>query len=204
MNNHNQKGHPNLRLKRERELLGWSQEKLAEEIGTTHKIVGRWERGESSPTHYYRERLCKLFGKNAAELGLIDQEVNSKSPDPSSEKIDGQVAALSLEVPSQQPTATAINGRPPIQLFLPKDSPHIVTIHIHQQASEENAIIDTRMTNTLGQERRREMDEIVNRREFNRKALGVAADLINIELLDRFQKALKKHTEIVNRLLHYY
>ncbi|MGB8344731.1 MAG: helix-turn-helix transcriptional regulator [Ktedonobacteraceae bacterium] len=36
---------PNKKLIRQRELRGWSQEKLAEAIGTTAKIVGRWERG---------------------------------------------------------------------------------------------------------------------------------------------------------------
>ena len=63
---------PNLRLKRERESHGWSQEDLAEKIGTTQKIVSRWERGESRPLPYYRQKLIKLFGKDATELGLTE------------------------------------------------------------------------------------------------------------------------------------
>jgi hypothetical protein len=36
--------------------------------------VGRWERGESTPNPYYRTKLCVLFGKNAEELGFIEQQ----------------------------------------------------------------------------------------------------------------------------------
>ncbi|MBV9615717.1 MAG: helix-turn-helix domain-containing protein [Ktedonobacteraceae bacterium] len=58
-------------LKYEREIRGWSQEKVAEKIGTTVRTVSRWERGLAMPYPYYREQLCALFGKNAQELGLV-------------------------------------------------------------------------------------------------------------------------------------
>src|SRR5437899_1266596 len=61
-------------LKHERDLRGWSQAKVAEEVGTTAKNVGRWERGVTFPTPYFREGLCKLFEKNAQELGLVKDE----------------------------------------------------------------------------------------------------------------------------------
>ncbi len=63
---------PNRRLRQARELRGWSQAKVAEQIGTDATTVSRWERGLFSPTPYFRERLCELFGKNAEELGLLD------------------------------------------------------------------------------------------------------------------------------------
>jgi transcriptional regulator with XRE-family HTH domain len=63
---------PNRRLKQERELRGWSQAKVAEQIGTDATTVSRWERGLFSPTPYFRERLCTLFSKNAEELGLLE------------------------------------------------------------------------------------------------------------------------------------
>lgn len=63
---------PNRRLKQARELRGWSQAKVAEEIGTDATTVSRWERGLFSPTPYFRERLCKLFNQNAEELGLLE------------------------------------------------------------------------------------------------------------------------------------
>ena len=58
-------------LKVERELRGWSQARLAEELGTTTRSISRWEQGLSLPFPYYREQLCTLFGKTARELGMI-------------------------------------------------------------------------------------------------------------------------------------
>ena len=52
---------PNDHLCHEREIRGWSQEDLAEKVGTSQKVVSRWERGESIPLPYYRQKLCKLF-----------------------------------------------------------------------------------------------------------------------------------------------
>ena len=63
---------PNNLLKRERELRGWSQARVAEEIGTTAMNVGRWERGTSMPYPHFREKLCVLFSKDAAALGLLE------------------------------------------------------------------------------------------------------------------------------------
>jgi len=62
---------PNRRLKQARELRGWSQAKVAEQIGTDATTVSRWERGLFLPTPHFRERLCTLFGNNAEELGLL-------------------------------------------------------------------------------------------------------------------------------------
>ena len=61
-------------LRHGRKLRGWSQADLANHLGNDAKSVGRWERGESSPTPYYRYKLLELFGKNAEELGLIERE----------------------------------------------------------------------------------------------------------------------------------
>lgn len=63
---------PNRHLKQARELRGWSQAKVAREIGTDATTVSRWERGLFLPTPYFRERLCALFDKNAQELGLLE------------------------------------------------------------------------------------------------------------------------------------
>jgi transcriptional regulator with XRE-family HTH domain/tetratricopeptide (TPR) repeat protein len=66
-------------LHHQRELKAWSQQKLAGEIGTSDKIVSRWERGISKPDAYYREKLCQLFGLNAVEFGFIEP---LKAPEP--------------------------------------------------------------------------------------------------------------------------
>ncbi|GHO81950.1 hypothetical protein KSD_97210 [Ktedonobacter sp. SOSP1-85] len=61
-------------LKEEREMRGWSQQYVAEQLGADRYYLSRWENGKMLPSPYYREKLCALFGKNARELGLISQE----------------------------------------------------------------------------------------------------------------------------------
>jgi transcriptional regulator with XRE-family HTH domain len=63
---------PNEKLQHQRELRGWSQRKVAEELDTTEKRVSAWECGDSTPSPYFREKLCILFGKNAEELGFLN------------------------------------------------------------------------------------------------------------------------------------
>jgi transcriptional regulator with XRE-family HTH domain len=72
---------PNWRLTRERELRGWSQEELAGQIQAHPKNVGRWERGEATPSKFYQKKLCELFGKNAVELGFLAEEEGELSKD---------------------------------------------------------------------------------------------------------------------------
>jgi len=96
-----QKWRPNAQLKRIRELRGWSQENLAEKIGTTQKIVSRWERGESTPVPYYRQRLCKLFEKNAAELGFVSKQLrddDSQETSKNTTSINGNVNSAILDM----------------------------------------------------------------------------------------------------------
>lgn len=59
------------RLKQERELHLWSQEQVAEMIGTTAPSVSRWERNNTFPGLHFRQKLCELFGKSAEELGFL-------------------------------------------------------------------------------------------------------------------------------------
>ena len=79
---HQMKTHP---LKVEREMRGWSQARVAKELGTTTRTVSRWELGLATPYPYYREQLCILFGKTAQELGLpadTDENHNGHKPPP--------------------------------------------------------------------------------------------------------------------------
>ena len=62
---------PNERLRHARSLRGWSQAKLAEEVGTSFEMVSRWERGVTIPTLYFRAHLCTVLGMTAEELGLV-------------------------------------------------------------------------------------------------------------------------------------
>ena len=67
-------------LKYHREIRGWSQQKVAELVETSEDMVGRWERGISKPSPFYRERLCNLFGVNAEELGFLEKTTNREAP----------------------------------------------------------------------------------------------------------------------------
>nr|BBH93678.1 hypothetical protein KTA_18770 [Thermogemmatispora argillosa] len=49
---------------------GWSQQEVAERLGTTHVNVSRWERGVTKPNPYFRRKLCRLFGLTEEELDL--------------------------------------------------------------------------------------------------------------------------------------
>lgn len=61
----------NERLRRERELRGWSQKRVADALGTNKFMISRWEGGVMLPSPHFREQLCLLFGKTAEELGFI-------------------------------------------------------------------------------------------------------------------------------------
>ncbi|MBV9688157.1 MAG: helix-turn-helix transcriptional regulator [Ktedonobacteraceae bacterium] len=63
---------PNSHLRRERDLKGWSQRTLAEKVGTSEQGVNRWENGHHKPNRYFQTELCKVFGKDAQELGFMD------------------------------------------------------------------------------------------------------------------------------------
>lgn len=62
------------RLKHERKQHNLSQAKLAEKIGVDTKTIGRWENGENFPHLTQRQKICSIFGKTPAEMGLIDEE----------------------------------------------------------------------------------------------------------------------------------
>jgi tetratricopeptide (TPR) repeat protein/DNA-binding XRE family transcriptional regulator len=63
----------NPRLRDARLELGWSQQELADQVGTTVVNISRWENGSSFPYPHFRQRLCEVFGKTPAELGLVPQ-----------------------------------------------------------------------------------------------------------------------------------
>ena len=60
---------PNQRLKQQREAHNWSQQHLAECIGTNAFTISRWERGISAPSPHFRTKLRDLFGLDDEALG---------------------------------------------------------------------------------------------------------------------------------------
>jgi tetratricopeptide (TPR) repeat protein/DNA-binding XRE family transcriptional regulator len=61
------------RLRQERERRGWTQNEVAERIGSTRVNISRWESGLIVPGPYYRQKLSDLFGKSIQELGFIPE-----------------------------------------------------------------------------------------------------------------------------------
>ena len=72
---------PNTILRRERQLRGWSQQRVAELVETSEDVVSRWERGERRPIPFFQEKLCALYGKSAEELGFLVHEEDMKRRD---------------------------------------------------------------------------------------------------------------------------
>jgi tetratricopeptide (TPR) repeat protein/transcriptional regulator with XRE-family HTH domain len=68
---------PRLRLAEARAQHQWSQQDVADRIGTTYLNVSRWERGLTKPGPYFRNKLCSLFGKSEQELDLDSTEASS-------------------------------------------------------------------------------------------------------------------------------
>ena len=71
---------PNEKLIRARLEKGWTQARLAEEVGTTFETVSRWERGVVMPGLFYREKLRGIFGKSAIEHGMEQAESPALGP----------------------------------------------------------------------------------------------------------------------------
>jgi hypothetical protein len=77
---------PNLRLRRERQRCCWTQNDVADALYArcttaevaTHgvvnaKMVSTWEWGKHRPSLFWQRKLCDLFGKTAAQLGLLPE-----------------------------------------------------------------------------------------------------------------------------------
>ena len=71
---------PNAQLRHQRQIRGWSQAYLAQQIDVPDYYISRWERGDVSPGPYYQQKLCELFGKTAQELGFLQQVHQTSHP----------------------------------------------------------------------------------------------------------------------------
>ncbi len=84
--------HPNEALRYHRLLRGWSQTKVADDIGASNEMISNWERGQKKTSSFYQEKLCALFGMNAAELGFL-----GSASDDSSLKVPPALSLLARE-----------------------------------------------------------------------------------------------------------
>jgi transcriptional regulator with XRE-family HTH domain len=61
-------------LREERLRHHWSQQELADRLGTTKITVRRWEHSTTTPSPYFRLKLIAIFGKSFEELGFEQKE----------------------------------------------------------------------------------------------------------------------------------
>ena len=100
---------PNLLLRAARKERGWIQKYVADHIGAPQAFeISRWENGTAFPSAHYIERLCRLFGKSARELGLVQGDADSQSGSSPSLAALRQPVTLSLEEADGRDTAKRI------------------------------------------------------------------------------------------------
>lgn len=105
---------PNLLLRRQRLLRGWSLQRVADEICTLPDSEGRvpginlamvscWEMGKKKPSPFYQERLCLIYGLAADKLGFMDGLVVSHPHQASGVAVLSQSTTSSHHVLSSDP-----------------------------------------------------------------------------------------------------
>jgi len=72
----------NEKLIQARQQRGLSQEQLAEALGASSLTVGRWERGETSPTLQLRKKVCNYFEMSADDLGFVQTPPVAEAEEP--------------------------------------------------------------------------------------------------------------------------
>ena len=96
----------NAALIRERQSRRWSQQDVADRIGTTRNNVSRWERGITAPDPHFRQKLSELFGRSSTELGLFSKKGKGVLVPPAAAAQEQEaLPAAQLELPSADPIA---------------------------------------------------------------------------------------------------
>jgi transcriptional regulator with XRE-family HTH domain len=114
---------PNVRLRHERQLRGWSQAHLAAQIDVPDYYISRWERGEVLPSPYYQQKLCQVFAKTAEELGMVQTNPQPPTVDhpPMVEQLpfpQPQVQPIPLAETPKQPRSKRRAKSPLLQVFV--------------------------------------------------------------------------------------
>jgi len=65
--------HVRLALIEARKQRGWSQQEVADRLGTTRLTISRWEHGSTTPGPYWRTKLGDLFGQPPQVLGVVSE-----------------------------------------------------------------------------------------------------------------------------------
>ncbi|HKV58535.1 MAG TPA: helix-turn-helix transcriptional regulator, partial [Ktedonobacteraceae bacterium] len=90
---------PNLLLRHQRLVRGWSLQRVVNEIcalaepdgripGVSAAMVSCWEMGKKKPSPFYQERLCLIYGLAADQLGFMEVLAMPQT------KLPGRISAL--------------------------------------------------------------------------------------------------------------
>lgn len=139
---------PNKRLTHERTRHGWSQQNLADRVGTTPANVSRWERGVTTPNPYFRQQLVTIFEKSLEELGLPSQQSPLSEPEdaetveqadyqssPINDEQEQQDVAASLPTQEADIVSSHLDARELVPLHKPLDFLHPAVFSRHPLAS---------------------------------------------------------------------
>jgi transcriptional regulator with XRE-family HTH domain len=104
----------NRKLQEERLQRGWTQQEVADRVGTTVINVSRWERGVTTPGPYFRQQLCLLFEKDMAALGLLPPEdaPAQEETTPQSQPVEEQHEQVAPSSDIHVQTASAAEHKP--------------------------------------------------------------------------------------------
>lgn len=83
-------------IKELRREKGLSQAELGDLVGAEGNLVSRWERGASTPSHYYMVKLSEVFDKP------IDYFVKSEDTDIKERSVTENKGVLVFEIGSQR------------------------------------------------------------------------------------------------------
>jgi transcriptional regulator with XRE-family HTH domain len=90
-------------LRTERRLRGWSQARLAKELGVATRTIIRWEHGLTVPQPNHRKQLGSIFGKTAQELGLIYEAPSSNAVNAAQEVLASIVQRATPDIAASTP-----------------------------------------------------------------------------------------------------
>ncbi len=96
-------------LAERREIVGHTQETLAEFVGVQPTTVGRWERGECSPQPWSRPKLAEALAVSVEQLDTMlaeGQPVEEEQPG-AVEPLDSDAADDSFDDPERDPVLIA-------------------------------------------------------------------------------------------------
>jgi transcriptional regulator with XRE-family HTH domain len=110
---------PNYLLRSARESRGWTQEELAERIGTTGVTVSRWESGVTVPSRHFRKKLSAIYETGIQELGLVHESngLSERKSLPSSAPQNVQLSTYSLPALGASASPCSAVRSEPVFLF---------------------------------------------------------------------------------------